>query len=98
MTEIPKNKHIRLAGKALSALNAAIHERDGGCIICGAWVDPGEKFHHVRRGKDKEDRIECGVILCYRCHQAAHGKLLAENRRKCIAYLARLHPEYWRDK
>ena len=42
-----KTKKVKLYGEKLRKLNTAIHERDGNCcIICGRYVDPGEKFHH----------------------------------------------------
>ena len=89
---IAKQKNTRLHGKALAALNDAIHERDGHkCIKCGAYVDPGEKFHHERAGT-KSDVIEEGVTLCYSCHQERHfGEKSAEIRDKCRNYLIGLY-------
>lgn len=70
---IPKPKRVRLKGAALKALNAAIQERDGHCcIICGRYVQPGEKFHHEPPGAGKSDEITKGVTLCYECHQERH--------------------------
>ena len=84
-----KTKRVRLKGKALRELNAAIHERDGHCcIICGAYVDPGEKFHHEPGGAQKSDEIDKGALLCYRCHQRRHfGPDGQEVKRKVEKYL-----------
>ena len=92
-----KNKKIRLKGLKLAMLNAEIHARDGKCILCGKWVDPGRKFHHEPCGPNKQDRVECGVILCGECHGERHfGKLLKEFRRRIENYLRDLYPEFWR--
>lgn len=95
---IPKTKRIRLKGEKLRALNDAIHERDGHCcIICGAYVDPGEKFHHEKGPAGKSDVIEQGVTLCYKCHQERHfGQNSRNIKSKCRAYLAELYGEQWR--
>jgi hypothetical protein len=70
---IAKNKPVRLKGEKLAKLNADIHERDNDCcVLCGRWVDPGEKFHHEPCGPDKQDRVECGVVLCEKCHYERH--------------------------
>ena len=98
---IPKPKRVRLKGAALKALNAAIHERDGHCcIICGRYVQPGEKFHHEPGGPDKSDVMEQGVTLCFDCHQRRHfGPGSNEIKERCRAYLAELYgdnDEQWR--
>lgn len=92
---IGKTKKVRLKGKKLRELNAAIHERDGhSCIICGRHVDPGEKFHHEPGGADKSDVIEQGVTLCFDCHRERHfGPSGPEIKEKCRAYLAGLYGE-----
>jgi len=93
---LPKTKQIKLKGRALAALNAEVHSRDKGCILCGAWVDPGEKFHHYPQGADKQDRIEGGVVLCRTCHDAAHfGEFIKMIKRQIEDYLRGLYPEYW---
>lgn len=69
---IAKNKPVRITGKKLAELNEAIHQRDAGCVLCRRWVDPGEKFHHEPCGPFKQDRVECGVILCRGCHNERH--------------------------
>ena len=79
---IPKNKRIRLKGKALAILNKRIHTRDRNrCLLCGVYVDPGEKFHHIvfksRGGGDTEEN---GATLCLSCHSEAHGELAADIR------------------
>lgn len=88
-------KKKRLKGKALSKLNEDIHDRDGDtCIIsgCGRFVLPGEKFHHEPCGIDKEDRIECGLLLCSDHHYERHfGKNSLEIKRECVNYLTQLY-------
>ena len=93
---IPKNKPVRLKGKALAQLNADIHKRDKDkCIIpsCGVYVDPGVKFHHEPQGAKKEDRIEKGVVLCPTCHDTRHhGKEGSQEiRQHCEWYLEALY-------
>ena len=92
-----KQKRIRLTGKKLAALNAEIHTRDNHkCILCSNPVDPREKFHHEPVATNKQDRIECGVTLCRRCHDERHfGKLLREFRCRVEEYLGRLYPAFW---
>lgn len=94
---IAKTVTIRLTGPRLAALNAEIHARDNNsCVCCGRWVDPGEKFHHEPVGADKQDRIECGVTLCRKCHNERHfGKLLRMYRELIERYLRELYPEFW---
>lgn len=84
---------IRLRGKALSELNKRIHERDAHvCVICGRFVMLGEKFHHYPQGAEKNDREECGVLLCQQCHyDAHHSGRVKEIKRKVAAYLGRLY-------
>lgn len=86
---IAKHKPIRLHGKALAALNDAIHERDGHrCIKCGAYVDPGEKWHHEPPGAGrKSDEIEKGVLLCHECHTERHHGDVIEVKEICENYL-----------
>jgi hypothetical protein len=92
-----KDNKVRLKGKKLAELNKEIHERDNYlCIVCGTYVDEGEKFHHDPPGKDKEDIKEKGVTLCYKCHQERHfGKLCTVIKNKCREYLRNLYPEYY---
>lgn len=92
---LPKTKRVRLRGTDLEELNRAIHTRDGhNCIICGAYVPIGEKFHHEPQGADKSDEIEKGVLLCFDCHQTRHfGKDSQQVRGKIVEYLARLYGE-----
>lgn len=68
-----KEKRVKLKGKALRELNDAIHDRDHNqCVICGRWVDIGEKFHHEPCGSRKSDEINKGVTLCGDCHFKRH--------------------------
>lgn len=86
---IAKKKPIRLKGHKLAELNKAIHDRDEDrCVICHKWVDPGEKFHHEPCGPNKQDRIECGVVLCQDCHNERHfGSNPNDYRDKIERYL-----------
>ena len=88
-----KYARIRLKGKPLAELNRRIHERDSHvCIICGGFVALGEKFHHYPQGADKNDREECGVLLCQTCHyDAHHSGRVKEIKEKVAAYLERLY-------
>ena len=99
VTPIPKIKKKRTKSKKEDEeLNTAIHNRDGGkCILCGKTVPLGQKWHHVKQGSNKEDKIEYGVTLCYQCHISAHGgKKTGEVKHKCMSYLTALYgPEIW---
>ena len=90
---LTKTKRVRLKGKALRELNAAIHERDNHrCIACTKYVDPGEKFHHEPGGADKSNEIEKGVLLCYKCHHRRHfGPGSQEIKTKAEEYLRELY-------
>ena len=91
---LAKHKRIRLTGKAVAALNEAIHERDNyTCIVpgCGRYVPIGEKWHHEPCGSNKEDVIEKGCLLCYGHHQKRESKDGAEIRQICEAYLKGLY-------
>ena len=91
-----KKKPIRLNGKKINELNKVIHERDGRCILCHKWVSIEEKFHHQKFGIHKQDRIECGCILCYSCHQEVHfGKNSKCLQQKIEDYLTDLYPVFW---
>lgn len=94
-TYIEKTKRIKLTGKKLRQLNAAIHHRDQHrCIICGAYVEPGRKFHHEPCGIYRSDEIEKGVLLCDACHfKRHHTGDAAYIREKIITYLRRLYGE-----
>ena len=87
-----KTKRVRLKGKAVSELNTAIHERDNNrCVICGKYVDRGEKFHHEPCGAGvKSDEIEKGVTLCKKCHYERHFGAVQEYKKKCEEYLRRV--------
>ena len=88
-----KPKRVHLKGKALSNLNRAIHIRDHNqCVICGAWVDPGKKFHHEPCGVNRSDEEQKGVVLCDICHFQRHnGKNSAEYRQKIREYLQKYY-------
>lgn len=88
-----KNKATRLTGKKLRQLNETISERDGQCcVVCGAWVEPGTKFHHEPCGINKQDKEQCGVLLCHACHYARHnGSNSTEIKNKAREYLAKIY-------
>ena len=89
---IAKNKPVRITGKKMAELNAAIHQRDSGCVLCRRWVDPGEKFHHEPCGPFKQDRVDCGVILCGNCHHERHfGQNPNDFRDRIERYLGGLY-------
>ncbi|WP_094607749.1 hypothetical protein SPSIL_008890 [Sporomusa silvacetica DSM 10669] len=94
---LQKRKKVRLTGKPLAKLNNDIHERDDHtCIIdgCGRYVSDKEKFHHEPQGNDKEDRIECGALLCYKHHIERHrGMNSAAIRQQCVDYLQRKYSQ-----
>jgi hypothetical protein len=88
-------KPVRLKGRALAEFNTAVHERDDNrCIVCGAYVPDGVKFHHERSGL-KSDVIEECVTLCYHCHQERHFGDVRRILKKCRDYLACLYSERW---
>lgn len=91
-----KNKRIKNQ-KKIKALQESIFDRDDDkCVLCHRWVSRAEKFHHQRFGVYKQDRIECGVVLCYQCHQDLHyGKDSKELQRLVELYLAGLYPAFW---
>jgi 5-methylcytosine-specific restriction endonuclease McrA len=85
-------KKIRLTGKKLAQLNQLLHDRDKGCVMCGLWVDPGEKFHHVTfRSQGGGDTEQNGVILCRACHGLAHGANAKGIRERLKRYLEALY-------
>lgn len=62
------------------------------CIVCGAYVEPGRKFHHEPCGVYKSDEINKAVTLCDRCHFERHNGMKAEDvRQKCVDYLQTLY-------
>ena len=86
----PKQKKIRLKGKAQQELVEAVYKRDGHCcVVCGRWVEDGVKPHHAYPGYGrKSDELGQMVLLCYECHQAVHfGKNSAEITAKIREYL-----------
>lgn len=88
-----KRKRIRLHGKKLKELNDAVYRRDdGNCVLCGAYVEEGTKFHHEPCGVYKSDEIEKAVLLCPACHYARHHTSQAGKIRDiCCLYLKRLY-------
>jgi 5-methylcytosine-specific restriction endonuclease McrA len=92
----PKAGVVRLVGKALAALNDRIWHRDGGCcVLCGAPVPYGTKFHHIRfKSQGGGDTEQNGATLCQtgnNCHGQAHGPKAKEIRAKLLAYIRRIY-------
>ena len=53
---------------------AEVDRRDGeNCRCCGVWVGETRHHHHIvyrsQRGTDSTDNL---LVLCARCHDAAH--------------------------
>ncbi len=92
---LEKTKRIRLHGKKLKELNDYIYERDGHCCaVCGAYVEPGTKFHHEPPGRYKSDEKEKGVLLCPHCHDRRHnGNESRTIQGLVVAYLQQLYGE-----
>lgn len=88
-----KSKLVRLHGAALKKLNDVIFERDNhSCVICGAWVEDGVKFHHEPCGAgSKSDEISKGVVLCNICHYKRHFIDVQEYRTKVEKYLEEIY-------
>lgn len=85
---------VRLKGKALRVLVERIYERDGHCcVVCGKWVEPGQKPHHEPPGAGrKSDEIDKMALLCYECHfKRHHGKECREIKRKVEDYLHEIY-------
>lgn len=89
---IEKVKVIRLKGDKLKKLNDKIANRDNNsCVLCGAYVAEGTKFHHIiyksHGGGDEEKN---GVTLCQsekNCHGRAHGIEAKAIRAKLEKYI-----------
>ena len=90
MFDRESKKTVRLKGRLLAELNEKIHERDNGCVLCSAWVNPLEKIHHVVfRSHGGSDSVQNCVVLCLSCHRIAHGEFAKEARGKLLDYLGR---------
>lgn len=65
---------VRLHGKALLELVAAVFERDKhSCVVCGRWVEDGVKPHHEPPAAGrKSDELGKMVLLCNCCHYERH--------------------------
>lgn len=93
--QFPKQKIIRLHGKALAALNDLIWILDGGCcVLCGAPVPRGTKFHHIIfKSHGGGDTADNGATLCQtgdNCHGVkAHGPEAKRYQRILIEYVER---------
>jgi hypothetical protein len=96
-----KRKRVK-PGKQLQSLYDQVYERDEGiCVACGDYVEHGAPAHHVKRGKDKEDRIEFMVTACppgttNNCHDKTDGEERPELEYKFYMHLRREHPEFYK--
>lgn len=74
-------------------INDLIQDRDGNqCVLCGKWVCPGQKYHHVIfRSQGGKSEISNGVALCIRCHGLAHGPEAKGIRERLKRYLEGLY-------
>ena len=72
--KFPKNKPIRLKGKAKIDLYRAVYERDEGrCVRCRAWIEPGTPPHHiVFKSQGGGDTMENLEMLCALHHHNIH--------------------------
>lgn len=81
-TPRPKQKTIRLTGKAYTELKAMVYARDNGrCQYCDRWVplngsseyDTAHLAHIKSRGSGGSDTPENTRILCFTCHRKEHN-------------------------
>jgi 5-methylcytosine-specific restriction endonuclease McrA len=74
MISVPKNKPIRhkKSSAEWKRIRTAVHERDGGCVICGS---PGSPHHIIYRSQGGDDAVYNLVELCVYCHNpGAHER------------------------
>lgn len=93
---LAKHKPVRLKGKALRDLVAAVYERDQhSCVVCCRWVEDGHKPHHEPPGYGrKSDELSKMVLLCDNCHyKRHHSKDGAAIRDKIERYLRWMNDE-----
>jgi len=86
---VPKNKPIRLKGKAKRKLRIAVFEReDGICQDCKKYAplngtsifDIGHEAHIKSVGSGGEDKMDNVRWLCYSCHIIKeHGPRWSKN-------------------
>ena len=89
---LEKHKAIRLHGDKLNKLNERVWTRDEGCcVICGSCVPWGTKMHHEPQGANKQDKEECALLLCNKCHSERHfGSNSKIYKEKCKEYLMKV--------
>ena len=86
---VPKQKAIRLKGKAYTLFRKAVHDRARGmCEECGMWAPRlidgrfdlyrcGHVRHIKSKGSGGSDTLENVEWWCWNCHRAEHdGKLV----------------------
>ena len=81
----PKNKPIRLKGKAYTKFRKEVHDHyNGMCAKCGAWSPftingvfdvwtCGHVSHVKSRGAGGSDILDNVKWHCYACHSEHHG-------------------------
>ena len=69
----PKDKKVRLKGKALQQLYAKVMERDECCCHeCGSFHNV--EIHHIKfKSQGGSDSLENLVCLCQEHHASRHG-------------------------
>ena len=61
--QFPKSKRIKLSTTNLNKLRTYVFDRDGACVVCGAWSVP--QLAHVRgKGANGDDSPNNTVRLC----------------------------------
>ncbi len=92
---LAKVKRVKLTGKKLKALYDAVYRRDSGlCVVCGAPVEYGVKFHHEPCGSYRSDEPSKVVMLCHDCHFKRHNTGESDRiRTACIRYLQQRYGE-----
>ena len=72
MNPCPKQKPIRLKGKAYKDLQVAVLKRDNfACISCGRHTE-APPHHVIFRSQGGSDTMENMVTLCMECHEKEH--------------------------
>ena len=73
MLSCPKNKPIRLKGKAYKKLQVEVLERDRFMCMCGKYTE-SPPHHIIPRGRGGSDTADNLITLCDSCHRKAHGQ------------------------
>lgn len=76
MRPCPKNKTIRLTGRAYTLLRMEVYKRDGRCCVdCHKFLQFEEAHlcHIISKGAGGSDTPENTQIKCADCHIKEHG-------------------------